>query len=104
MFMFEGTRTRTRGGSCCATAGTETAACNRFCYNSGTPSGSGCLCTSQYQGRCCDVDKPGSGSGGGSSDIQQGGTTVSVWVYIGGGGSGSMIFIIIICLCCKKAG
>ncbi|XP_078610028.1 uncharacterized protein LOC144881143 [Branchiostoma floridae x Branchiostoma japonicum] len=103
-----GTRTRTRTGSCCATAGTETAACNRFCYNSGTPSGNGCICTSQYQGRCCDVDKLQGDEGGkvnGSSDIQQGGT-VSVWVYVGGGGRGFIILlvVIIICVCCKCCG
>ncbi|XP_019646155.1 PREDICTED: uncharacterized protein LOC109486700 [Branchiostoma belcheri] len=73
------TRTRTRGGSCCSTTGTETAACNRFCYNSGTPSGNACICTSQYEGRCCDVAKPrGNGGynppagGGGLNIFQQG--------------------------------
>ncbi|XP_035694408.1 ectin-like [Branchiostoma floridae] len=101
-----GTRTRTRTGSCCGTAGTETGACNRFCYNSGTPSGNGCICTSQYQGRCCDVDKPqGDEFKGGSSETQQGGTTVSIWVYVGGGGgTGSIILFIIIYVCCKSCG
>ncbi|XP_066292174.1 ectin-like [Branchiostoma lanceolatum] len=100
-----GTKTRTRTGSCCST-GTETVACNRFCYNSGTPSGNGCICTSQYDGRCCDVDKPqGGGEEGGSADTQPGGTTVSIWVYVSvGGGGGSVAFFFIIYVCCKCTG
>ncbi|XP_078692140.1 uncharacterized protein LOC144922336 [Branchiostoma floridae x Branchiostoma belcheri] len=61
----KGEKTRERTNYCCSVEGAltewQTVPCNRFCYNSGTPYGDGCLCTSQYEGRCCDVRKPQGG-------------------------------------------
>ncbi|KAI8501841.1 hypothetical protein Bbelb_202530 [Branchiostoma belcheri] len=51
-----GTRVRYRTGYCCSKI-TFTQTCNRFCYNNGTAHSNGCNCTSQYEGRCCDVYK-----------------------------------------------
>ena len=45
------------GGSRCYGSSSQTQACNRFCYNSGTPRAGQCDCTDEYWGNCCDKRK-----------------------------------------------
>ena len=56
-----GTKTRSRGiaehadcgGSGCSGPSSQTTACNRFCYNGGTPQSTYCTCPDEHWGQCC---------------------------------------------------
>ncbi|CAH1233663.1 FBN3 [Branchiostoma lanceolatum] len=72
----DGTQFRTRsvaanaqcGGSGCSGPNRETRACNRVCYNSGSVSGSSCVCEPGYMGTCCENDKDECSSANGGCD------------------------------------
>ena len=49
-------RSRSCGGSRCSGPSSQTQACNRFCYNGGTPQPGHCDCT-EFWGTCCDKCK-----------------------------------------------
>ncbi|XP_019646144.1 PREDICTED: uncharacterized protein LOC109486690 [Branchiostoma belcheri] len=128
-----GEKTRYRTNYCCngiegASSQSQSSSCNRFCYNSGTPVGNGCFCTSQYEGRCCSLHRPSGlniyqqgisnnvnvNQQSGSNNVNQQGNNVhqstslstSTQLGIGLGVSFSVIFVIIIIvlipLCCCK--
>lgn len=51
------TRNVTRGANCggsCPFALSQVQACNRWCYNGGTPQQTRCICKSGYSGQCCE--------------------------------------------------
>ena len=50
-------RSSSCGGSGCSGPSSETRACNRLCYNSGTLRPEDCDCPDEYWGTCCDKRK-----------------------------------------------